>query len=99
MNSINYSPTFQGLKNQPQQTKKYKYNDAWQSSIGYYGGAAISGALGLGAIPIADKMAKMNHKIAPDKAAELFEHAKTALKNSGLGDKVGFDVLKRVEDR
>lgn len=98
MSSINYSPTFQGLKNHPQQRQKYKYNDAFQSNVGYFAGTAISGALGLGALPIVNKMTKMNHKIAPDKAAEIFEHAKTALKNSGLSEKVSFEVIKDAKN-
>lgn len=98
MSSINYSPTFQGLKNQPQQTKKYKYNDAFQSNVGYFAGTAVSTGLGLCALPIADKMIKINHNIAPDKAAEIFEHAKTALKNSGLGEKVSFEVIKDAKN-
>ncbi|MBR3890293.1 hypothetical protein IKJ53_07245, partial [bacterium] len=98
MSSVNYSPTFSGLKNNPPKTQKYKYNDALQTNAGYFAGSAITGVLGLGALPIADKMAKMNHKISPDKAAELFEHAKTALKNSGLGDKVSLETLKNVKE-
>ena len=98
MSSVNYSPTFSGLKNNPPKTQKYKYNDALQTNAGYFAGSAITGVLGLGALPIADKMAKMNHKISPDKAAELFEHAKTALKNSGAGDKVSLETLKNVKD-